>query len=238
METLLDIDNRLFGDERRQHPPCKVVLGEYKLYPSDKGYPHTYVPVYEELFKPLRESITSVLEIGIAQGGSLALWNEYFYNAKLIYGIDFNGCSSYDRSLAENLYNSKYSPDKKIISFESVLENALSPYNKVKYDINVDAYSASACDKVLCANNNEKYDIIIDDGSHNEQDMFYFIENYGTYCLKNNGILIIEDCHLEIFNNLSKFKYPFEFEYFGYEGAHNLGYPDNMLIIRKLGASV
>lgn len=229
MESLLEIDNRLFGEERKLHPPCKVVMGEYILYPSDKGYPHTYLPAYSELFEPIRNSVNSVLEIGIAQGGSLALWNEYFYNANLIFGMDYNGCSAYDRRLAEDLINSKRNS---FVSFDNILKESLSKYTKVKYNINLDAYTDQACSDALLINNNKKYDIIIDDGSHSEADMFYFIENYGLKCLNPGGLLIIEDCNLDSFQNMSA---PYNYEFFGYKGLENLGYPDNMFIIRKLG---
>lgn len=56
-------------------------------YQTDKLHGHSYIPVYEELFAPRKESTRNVLEIGIARGGSLHLWHDYFENAQ-IYGID------------------------------------------------------------------------------------------------------------------------------------------------------
>jgi cephalosporin hydroxylase len=58
-------------------------------YASDKLSAHSYIPVYEELFKQRKNSALNVLEIGIGGGGSLQLWNDYFLNAE-IYGIDPN----------------------------------------------------------------------------------------------------------------------------------------------------
>ena len=63
-------------------------------------------------------------------------------------------------------------------------------------------------------------------------DLVYFIENYGLKCLNPGGLLIIEDCNLDSFQNMSA---PYNYEFFGYKGLENLGYPDNMFIIRKLG---
>jgi hypothetical protein len=54
---------------------------------SDKGTIHTYIPIYEVLLAPLRETAVNVLEVGIASGHSLLLWEEYFPNA-VIYGVD------------------------------------------------------------------------------------------------------------------------------------------------------
>lgn len=49
---------------------------------------HSYIPVYEELFAPLRyrEDI-QLLEVGVDSGNSLRLWAEYFPSA-YIFGID------------------------------------------------------------------------------------------------------------------------------------------------------
>lgn len=48
---------------------------------------HGYVKTYEELFAPIREKVSCLLEIGIYQGASIRAWLEYFPNA-LIIGID------------------------------------------------------------------------------------------------------------------------------------------------------
>jgi len=56
---------------------------------SDKNTYHTYGPVYQELFAPIREQIQTVLEIGVLGGASLRAWEEFFPNAQ-IYGLDIN----------------------------------------------------------------------------------------------------------------------------------------------------
>lgn len=49
---------------------------------------HSYIEnFYGKIFPPRKESTTSLLEIGIAGGGSLWLWEKYFLNAQ-IYAID------------------------------------------------------------------------------------------------------------------------------------------------------
>jgi hypothetical protein len=58
-------------------------------YNSDK-IAHSYGPIYEKLFAPLREKVTRVLEIGVFQGGgSLKAWRDYFPNAQVI-GLDID----------------------------------------------------------------------------------------------------------------------------------------------------
>jgi len=49
----------------------------------------TYLDVYDMYFRRIREEVKNVLEIGVAAGGSLRTWREYFPNAQ-IYGIDVN----------------------------------------------------------------------------------------------------------------------------------------------------
>ena len=64
---------------------CKIA---YK-YKTDKcpQIKHPYTPVYDDLFKGIRNSAKKVLEVGIAQGASLYTWRDYFPKAT-IYGID------------------------------------------------------------------------------------------------------------------------------------------------------
>lgn len=54
---------------------------------GDKGTAHSYIPVYErEMTK--RDSI-ALCEIGVYEGHSLAMWQEYFTNSTII-GLDIN----------------------------------------------------------------------------------------------------------------------------------------------------
>lgn len=54
---------------------------------TDKNTTHSYIESYESLFARIRYSATHVMEIGIYDGGSIALWSDYFPNAT-VYGID------------------------------------------------------------------------------------------------------------------------------------------------------
>ena len=56
-------------------------------YPTDKFTRHSYLAIYENLFEPIRENVKNVLEVGIQDGYSFSLWNEYFFNA-VVYGVD------------------------------------------------------------------------------------------------------------------------------------------------------
>jgi 23S rRNA U2552 (ribose-2'-O)-methylase RlmE/FtsJ len=74
-------------------------------YTSDKGSkvalnplhpPHNFASIYNNIFESIRFDVKNVLEIGVFQGGSLRMWEEYFPNAK-IYGVDYD---------PRNIYNS------------------------------------------------------------------------------------------------------------------------------------
>ena len=54
---------------------------------TDKNTTHSYLEVYEMLFKKKQNTAKNILEIGIQSGGSIQLWHDYFKNAT-IYGLD------------------------------------------------------------------------------------------------------------------------------------------------------
>ena len=55
---------------------------------TDKEYLHQYCSqIYDQLLAPYKDKPIAFLEIGIANGGSLYMWNDYFPNAA-ISGVD------------------------------------------------------------------------------------------------------------------------------------------------------
>ena len=63
---------------------------------TDKGYPgHGYTEQYERFLWQWKNEPIRIFEIGIADGGSLAMWQEYFPRAS-IYGIDINEASRFE----------------------------------------------------------------------------------------------------------------------------------------------
>jgi len=54
---------------------------------TDKDTLHSYLETYENLFKEKRFISTAIMEVGVSNGGSIKLWNDYFLNAS-IYGLD------------------------------------------------------------------------------------------------------------------------------------------------------
>lgn len=49
----------------------------------------TYLDIYDRYFNKMRHDVKTMLEIGVRDGGSLRMWQEYFPNA-IIYGVDIN----------------------------------------------------------------------------------------------------------------------------------------------------
>lgn len=64
--------------------------GRGTRFGTDKGsVGHHYGPTYEALFDPLRDVVTTLLEIGVDGGGSLAAWADYFPDAT-VWGLDIS----------------------------------------------------------------------------------------------------------------------------------------------------
>lgn len=70
---------------------------------TDKNTTHSYVEgFYEEAFKSYKDKPISILEIGIARGDSLLLWDSYFIHNTLIFGLD-----NHDQRRSEVVEHSK-----------------------------------------------------------------------------------------------------------------------------------
>lgn len=131
---------------------------------NDKGGIHTYLETYDKLFAPFRNGCT-IMEIGLAMGDSLKLWDEYFTRSHII-GVDISIVFQLEGS-KNNLtiiQGDATSPGLiKMINFETVGENR-----------------------------NITFDIVVDDGSHMEADQ---IKTFSLLKDKMNpgGVYIIED---------------------------------------------
>jgi len=125
---------------------------------------HPYTLFYEGLFKNKKDEPLNIAELGILEGASLRMWQEYFTNAE-IYGFEYN--EEYIINFKENFDNDRITLSKiDVASIESI-ENSFSELNIL-------------------------YDIIIEDTTHLFEDQIRVIENTYQY-LKPGGIMIIED---------------------------------------------
>jgi hypothetical protein len=131
---------------------------------TDKNTIHSYLPLYQTLFESKKYTAKNVLEIGIFNGGSIKLWNDFFTNAN-IYGLDI----IHKNHVVDELLN-----DKRIILYTST-----------------DAYDSNFF-KSHFLDKNIKCDIMLDDGPHTLESMKKFINLY-SQIMTDDGILIIED---------------------------------------------
>lgn len=56
-------------------------------YGTDQATVHDYLRRLEPYFMPIKESMFTFVEIGVAEGASIRVWNDYFTNAAVI-GVD------------------------------------------------------------------------------------------------------------------------------------------------------
>jgi hypothetical protein len=174
-------------DESPKTPLCELF---YK-YGSDKcpQIYHSYSEYYYEILKDNKEKIKEVIEIGIGTkelmtpivgskyqiGASLKAWRDFFPNAK-IYGLDINKNSFFEEERISCFYTDQ--------SNSNSLEQTISEIKKL--------------------NNNNDFDLIIDDGSHIVSHMLLSFKTLFKF-LKKDGIYIIEDIkkhEMKIFENI------------------------------------
>jgi len=121
---------------------------------EDYGYAHRcheYAEFYDYLLNPLRNKEVKLLEIGIAKGGSIQMWREYF-DKGTIYGVD---------NVPYLLNIKRDFNDPNIITF---WENA---------------YCDAFIDKLT--NLELSFDVILDDGPHTLDSQKFFVNNYHQF---------------------------------------------------------
>ena len=123
----------------------------------------SYLDAYEDLLIPYRDKPINILEIGVANGGSLDIWSEYFPNALNIIGCDITP------ECGELIYDD---PRIKVIVGDANNLDTLGRISEIT----------------------ERYDIIIDDGSHLNKDI---IKTFSLYypMLSTGGMYFVEDLH-------------------------------------------
>ena len=175
--TNTSIDNKLINDEKiyinnkmkSNEDNYKTLMELADNTRTDKNTIHAFLPLYEKLFKKKKYSATNVLEVGLGQRGachcgSAKLWSDYFVNADT-YAIE--------------IYDKKY-------LWDGILNN-----DRIKIFTSTNAYDEKQIKEKLFSKN-IKFDILLDDGSHELRHMKLFIQIYSKL-LKNDGILLIED---------------------------------------------
>jgi len=93
---------------------------------TDKATDHSYTGMYEFLFTPLFDKPVDILEIGIYQGGSLALWSQAFSNATIT-GIDITnqikeGAQKYFENV-QLIFTDAYTPREMSMKFDVIIDD-------------------------------------------------------------------------------------------------------------------
>ena len=137
---------------------------------------HVLTEIYGPLFNHLRDEPIKLLEIGVRWGGSLAMWREFFPKAQ-IYGVDVDLSQATQKGM-ERTGQAKYKD----------IENTLEVLKGVKM-IQGDGYNKDFAEKHF---KDMKFDIIIDDGMHDEPSLIKYFNVYRHF-LKKGGYLMSED---------------------------------------------
>jgi 23S rRNA U2552 (ribose-2'-O)-methylase RlmE/FtsJ len=104
---------------------------------NDKGGQiHTYLETYDKLFEPFRDGCT-MLEIGLALGDSVKLWDRYFENSTII------GCD-----ISVVFPTQKYKNDVRIIEADATKASFLNYITEEKLDLCIDDSSHVERDQV------------------------------------------------------------------------------------------
>lgn len=107
---------------------------------NDKDGIHTYVDTYDKLFKPFQRGC-KFLEIGLALGHSIDLFDEYFENSDIT-GVDISVIFSRD----------KYNNNVEIIEHDATKESFLETIKNKTFDIVVEDGSHQTQDQIATFN--------------------------------------------------------------------------------------
>ena len=133
-------------------------------YNTDKAYTHYFLNIYDKFFNSYQDKKLNFLEIGLYDGNSMVLWDDFFQNKETnIYGVDIG----IRPKLQEKINNKEFTERVNIHNFDI---NAIddSPLKDIKFDI------------------------IIEDGSHTYADQLNFIKKF-KQILNPGGMFFIED---------------------------------------------
>lgn len=141
---------------------------------TDKGTSyreaHGFTEIYEDYIKKFIGKHPRILEIGIENGGSLKMWNDYFLGDCEIYAIDIL-------------------PEKKM--FETENTHIFIQDQSLREDWeNFKAQVGCGC--------KDFFDIILDDGSHFPEHQMITLYELCDCVKKDGGIYILEDLHSNI----------------------------------------
>tara|TARA_Y100001958_G_scaffold159072_1_gene159089 strand:+ start:1640 stop:2383 length:744 start_codon:yes stop_codon:yes gene_type:complete len=152
-------------------------------YGSDKAsffknkntYGHGYSKFYEYYLNKFKNKKIKILEIGSFAGGSAAAFKKYFINSKIIcFDINISNFKFYSKGI-------------------DVYGLDIKNYKKAREILK----------KIFIKNDKPYFDLIIDDGSHNLDDMLISFKNFFKF-IKKGGFYIIEDFKIPNYHAYNK----------------------------------
>lgn len=145
---------------------CHLLGTDKGPYTRGGGHRHPYTGPYSLLFEPLRHKSIKFAEIGVFRGSSLAVWREFFTQARL-YGFDND---------AANLEHIAKMP------LRNTTLGLMDSSQKQSIQAGLAAITADS----------ELLDVVLDDASHDPHDQCEMIRSALPF-IKQGGLLIIED---------------------------------------------
>lgn len=131
---------------------------------TDKANPHSYDEFYSNFLDKYTDKEGTILEIGVAYGGSSLMWHEYLPKFNLI-----------------------------MMDIQNIVHPTIwDKMSKERYEfIEMDAFKNEAIE-LLKQKYPEGFDIIIEDGPHDVVTQSFALKEYSKL-LKKGGVLIVED---------------------------------------------
>lgn len=151
----------------------KLLTSLANKFGTDKGSKfgecHNYTEFYDEFFQQFKnQEEINILEVGVLNGTSLKMYNEYFNGRCNIYGLDIDNKSYLNTANIKTFIVDQGSPEQ-LDNFKQIIGDT-------------------------------KFDIIIDDGSHQLRHQQLTLYKFHDL-LKPNGIYILEDLHTFVWGN-------------------------------------
>lgn len=154
---------------------------------SDKWL--NYLPVYDSILNEYQQSNVNLLEIGVQNGGSLEIWEKYFFNCNRIVGIDVD-----KQCLKLNFRSNKISI---IIGSSSEKETKDQAKKLGKYEIIIDDGSHTSDD--IISSFLLYFECLKDDGVYIVEDL------HCSYKKEYGGGIANNESSIEFFKKLIDF---------------------------------
>ena len=135
---------------------------------GDKSLPihrHPYTAVYSMLFAPLKNKEIQFAEIGVAGGGSVAMWWNYFRDAKRLCFFDR------DENFLQNVRNMRFPVEPYLGIMDVLKEGDIARALKEPGGL---------------------YDVVLDDSTHTFEDQIRIVKEAWPL-IKPGGYMIVED---------------------------------------------